>query len=136
MRQGARQRVAGVVLNAHPNVARHDYDRLKAILHNHVRQGPRGRTGTVMRTSAPTWPGGSPMSGRSTPSGDGTRRPSSIGSPVEVCSNRDRWAAQMLEALIEPVPDPPSGHLSRLSASLALSRSSLQIRRKPEDDRQ
>ena len=32
MRQGVRQQVAGLVLNAHPNVARDDFDRLKAIL--------------------------------------------------------------------------------------------------------
>jgi hypothetical protein len=45
MRQGVRQQVAGVVLNEHPNVARHDYDRLKAILHNCVRDGPQGQRG-------------------------------------------------------------------------------------------
>jgi RNA-directed DNA polymerase len=40
MRQGIRQQAAGAVLNAHPNVARSEYDVLKAILHNCVRQGP------------------------------------------------------------------------------------------------
>ncbi|HEX4009829.1 MAG TPA: reverse transcriptase family protein [Solirubrobacteraceae bacterium] len=30
----SRQRVCGIVVNAHPNVARDEYDRLKAILHN------------------------------------------------------------------------------------------------------
>jgi hypothetical protein len=40
LRQGLRQRVAGVVLNAHPNVTRSDFDRLKAILANCVRHGP------------------------------------------------------------------------------------------------
>ena len=30
----------GVVLNAHPNIRRDEYDRLKAILHNCVRFGP------------------------------------------------------------------------------------------------
>jgi len=35
-----RQRVCGVVVNAHPNVARDEYDRLRAILHNAQRHGP------------------------------------------------------------------------------------------------
>jgi hypothetical protein len=36
----ARQRVTGIVVNAHTNIARPDYDRLKAILHNCKRNGP------------------------------------------------------------------------------------------------
>jgi RNA-directed DNA polymerase len=40
MRQGVRQRAAGVVINQKPNITRDDYDQLKAILHNCVRQGP------------------------------------------------------------------------------------------------
>ena len=40
LRQGLRQQVAGVILNAHPNVARRDFDLLKAILTNCVRHGP------------------------------------------------------------------------------------------------
>ena len=40
MRRGVRQRLAGVVVNAHPNVARDDYDRLKATLHNCLTLGP------------------------------------------------------------------------------------------------
>jgi RNA-directed DNA polymerase len=43
MRQGTRQQVTGVVVNRHPNLARADYDRLKAILHNCVRHGPAGQ---------------------------------------------------------------------------------------------
>jgi RNA-directed DNA polymerase len=43
MRRGARQRLAGLVVNAHPNVARADYDRLKAILHNAARTGPEAQ---------------------------------------------------------------------------------------------
>lgn len=39
-RQGVRQQVAGVVVNARPNVRRADYDRLKATLHNCLRHGP------------------------------------------------------------------------------------------------
>ena len=35
-----RQTVTGIVVNAHMNIARDDYDRLKAILHNCVRYGP------------------------------------------------------------------------------------------------
>ncbi len=41
MRQGVRQRVAGVVINEVPNLARNDYDVLKATLHNCVRFGPQ-----------------------------------------------------------------------------------------------
>jgi hypothetical protein len=40
MRQGVRQRLAGIVTNQHPNVARKDSDRLKAILTNCIRHGP------------------------------------------------------------------------------------------------
>ncbi|MBX3441005.1 MAG: RNA-directed DNA polymerase [Planctomyces sp.] len=40
LRRSGRQTVTGVVTNARPNIAREDYDRLKAILHNCVRRGP------------------------------------------------------------------------------------------------
>jgi hypothetical protein len=40
MRQGVRQHLAGLVTNAHLNVARRDYDQLKAILTNCLRHGP------------------------------------------------------------------------------------------------
>lgn len=40
MRQSVRQRLAGIVANRHPNVSRKDFDLLKAILTNCVRQGP------------------------------------------------------------------------------------------------
>jgi hypothetical protein len=43
MRQGVRQQVAGIVLNARPNLPRDEYDRLKAILTNCVRHGPNGQ---------------------------------------------------------------------------------------------
>jgi hypothetical protein len=43
MRQGARQLVTGVVVNRHPNIARADYDRLKATLTNCVRHGPHSQ---------------------------------------------------------------------------------------------
>lgn len=47
MRRGVRQHLAGLVVNAHANVDRRDFDALKAILTNCVRQGPasqnRGR---------------------------------------------------------------------------------------------
>jgi hypothetical protein len=39
MRQGVRQQLAGIVVNAHANVRRADYDRLKATLVNCVRHG-------------------------------------------------------------------------------------------------
>ena len=41
MRQGVRQRAAGVVINQKINMTRHDYDQLKAILYNCVRHGPQ-----------------------------------------------------------------------------------------------
>jgi RNA-directed DNA polymerase len=40
MTPSGRQRVAGIVVNVAPNVARDEYDRLKAILHNSARDGP------------------------------------------------------------------------------------------------
>ncbi len=40
MRRGVRQRVAGVVVNARPNITRHEFDRLKATLHNCLTHGP------------------------------------------------------------------------------------------------
>ncbi|MDQ0736050.1 reverse transcriptase family protein [Arthrobacter agilis] len=46
---GVRQTVTGVVVNAHPNVTRTEYEALKAILHNCTLHGPasqaRGRSG-------------------------------------------------------------------------------------------
>jgi RNA-directed DNA polymerase len=39
-RSSERQRLAGVVVNRHPNVDRRAYDQLKAILHNCARHGP------------------------------------------------------------------------------------------------
>jgi hypothetical protein len=50
MRSGAqRQSVCGVVVNVHPNVARVEYDRLKATLHNAARDGPasQNRSGST-----------------------------------------------------------------------------------------
>jgi RNA-directed DNA polymerase len=43
MRQGVRQQAAGVVLNRYPNVARSEYDQLKAILHNCLLHTPAGQ---------------------------------------------------------------------------------------------
>jgi hypothetical protein len=43
MTAGQRQRVTGVVVNAHPNVAREDLDRLKATLHNAATHGPQSQ---------------------------------------------------------------------------------------------
>jgi hypothetical protein len=43
MRRGPRQHLAGVVVNRHPNVARSEFDALKAVLTNCVRYGPRSR---------------------------------------------------------------------------------------------
>jgi len=46
MRQGVRQHLAGLVVNRHVNVARADFDRLKAILTNCARLGPEGQNRT------------------------------------------------------------------------------------------
>jgi hypothetical protein len=46
LRQGIRQRVAGVVINQRINLPRDEYDRLKAILCNCVRYGPQGQNRT------------------------------------------------------------------------------------------
>ncbi len=43
MRHASRQRVCGLVVNDRPNVARRDYDRLKAVLTNCQRHGPGGQ---------------------------------------------------------------------------------------------
>jgi hypothetical protein len=43
MRGSVRQQLVGVVVNAHPNVRRDEYDRLKAILHNCVRHGTQSQ---------------------------------------------------------------------------------------------
>ena len=40
MRQGVRQQVTGVVVNARPNIPRHEFDALKATLTNCLRHGP------------------------------------------------------------------------------------------------
>ncbi|HJS79726.1 MAG TPA: reverse transcriptase domain-containing protein, partial [Vitreimonas sp.] len=42
MRRSGPQRVTGVVVNEHANVARASYDELKAILHNCRTRGPQG----------------------------------------------------------------------------------------------
>ncbi len=41
--RAGRQRVCGVVVNEHPNVARDEYDRLRAILHNAILHGPQSQ---------------------------------------------------------------------------------------------
>jgi RNA-directed DNA polymerase len=43
MRTGVRQQLAGVVVNRHPNLARPEFDQLKAVLHNCVVHGPHGQ---------------------------------------------------------------------------------------------
>ena len=52
MRQGVRQRAAGVVLNQKINMTRRDYDQLKAILYNCVRHGPQDQNRATYLTSA------------------------------------------------------------------------------------
>ena len=43
MRQGVRQQLAGIVVNARTNVSRVDYERLKATLVNSIRHGPQSQ---------------------------------------------------------------------------------------------
>ena len=43
MRQGVRQQVTGIVINRHANIARGEYDTLKAILTNCMRHGPQSQ---------------------------------------------------------------------------------------------
>jgi hypothetical protein len=43
MRQGVRQQLAGLVVNQHLNIARRDFDQLKALLTNCVRLGPESQ---------------------------------------------------------------------------------------------
>jgi len=43
MPQGVRQHLAGLVVNQRANVARADFDRLKATLTNCIRHGPAGQ---------------------------------------------------------------------------------------------
>jgi RNA-directed DNA polymerase len=43
MPRGTQQRVTGIIVNEHCNIARTEFDRLKAILHNCVRHGPAGQ---------------------------------------------------------------------------------------------
>jgi len=43
MRQGVRQRLAGLVANERVNIVRSDFDRLKAMLNNCVRDGPESQ---------------------------------------------------------------------------------------------
>lgn len=43
MRHGVSQRLTGMTLNRFPNIPRKDYDRLKAILHNCVKTGPKAQ---------------------------------------------------------------------------------------------
>ena len=65
MGRGSRQRVTGIVVNAHPNIPRAEYDRLKAIIHrgdydrdrdpgpDRVGRAPEpGRKGAKLRSSA------------------------------------------------------------------------------------
>lgn len=42
-RAGRRQTVTGIVVNAHPNVRRDEYDTLRAVLHNAAVHGPAGQ---------------------------------------------------------------------------------------------
>ncbi len=45
VRQGAAQRLAGLVINEHPNVPRREFDRLKAMLHRAAKHGPAAMSG-------------------------------------------------------------------------------------------
>jgi hypothetical protein len=67
MTRAGRQRVCGIVTNDHLNVARAEYDALKAILHNSAIHGPQRRTATPLPTFAPTFSDASHGSGLSIP---------------------------------------------------------------------
>jgi hypothetical protein len=45
VRRGAAQRLAGLVINEHPNVPRREFDRLKAMLHRAAQHGPAAVSG-------------------------------------------------------------------------------------------
>lgn len=49
MRQGVRQRAAGLTLNVRPNISRQEFDLLKAILTNCARRGPDGENRSERR---------------------------------------------------------------------------------------
>jgi hypothetical protein len=49
MRQGVSQRAAGIVINQKINIARHEYDQLKAILYNCARRGSRDQNRAGVR---------------------------------------------------------------------------------------
>jgi hypothetical protein len=51
--RAGRQRVCGIVVNEGPNVTRHEYDQLKAILHNAARRGPSGENRGRVRLPRP-----------------------------------------------------------------------------------
>ncbi len=54
MPAGGRQQVAGIVVNEHPNLNRKEFDRLKAILFNCARHGPRSQlTGCLPQPNDP-----------------------------------------------------------------------------------
>lgn len=46
--RAGRQRICGTVVNEHPNVARDEYDRLRAVLHNCAVHGPRSQNRTAI----------------------------------------------------------------------------------------
>ena len=52
--RAGRQVVTGIVVNLHPNLARREYDRLRAVLHDAARTGRRKRTAPASRTSGRT----------------------------------------------------------------------------------
>jgi hypothetical protein len=60
MTRAGRQRVAGIVVNAHPNLARGEYDRLKAILHDAERHGPAAANRAAHPAFREHSPGASP----------------------------------------------------------------------------
>ena len=61
MRQGARQHLAGLVVNQSLNIKRIEYDRLKAILTNCVRLAQKTKTATIILTFGYTWMGESDL---------------------------------------------------------------------------
>lgn len=72
MRAGVRQQVTGIVVNRHPNIAREEFDTLKATLTNCVRHGPASQN-REQRDNFRAWLGGKVAHVRMVSPGRGAR---------------------------------------------------------------
>ena len=101
-----RRILGGVVVNAHPNVPRDEYDRLKAVLHHCVRSGRRARTGRPPGLPGP--PRGADRLGRPAEPGAGGEAPDDVRPDRVGVSGDGRWRSRRW-----PAPT-PSVYLPRL----------------------